>query len=270
MRRATLSLSLIALALAACAPQTQAAVPSPTTTPAETEAPPRATSTLTSIPAAAPTLAPPSRGVTILAPGSGSALQSPITLQALLQPDAERVHIELMDQGGALLYRRVLNDPGLELHERIDFNVRAEGDGRLTVLIFDAFGNNSFASSVALELLVDSNPLAADPGAVGEIIIDAPATGAELAGGQVAVSGQVSGPSARPLVIQLVNQAGRVLVSQEVYPGEMGADGYRPFAVDLSFNINEDSAALLTVSQSGGGVPGLWLLNSVEVLLLAE
>jgi hypothetical protein len=225
---------------------------------------------LTSTPAAAPTLAPPSRGVAILAPGTGSALQSPITLQALLQPDAERVHIELMDQSGALLYRRVLNAPGLELRERIDFNVRAEGDARLTVLIFDAFGNNSFASSVALELLVDSHPLAADSGAAGEIVIDAPATGVELAAGQVAVSGWVSGPSARPLVIQLVNQAGRVLVSQEVYPGEMDADGYRPFAVDLSFNINADSAALLTVSQSGGAVPGVWLLNSVEVLLLAE
>jgi hypothetical protein len=50
----------------------------------------------------------------------------------------------------------------------------------------------------------------------------------------------------------------------------MDADGYRPFAVDLSFNINADSAALLTVSQSGGAVPGVWLLNSVEVLLLAE
>lgn len=272
MRRTAVVISLIACALAACAPSTAPQIPAASATLTATAPAPSAspTSTVSSTPAAAPTLAPPDRGVRILGPGSGSAVASPISLHALLQPGAERMHIELVDQSGALLYRRVLNAPGVELRQSIDFNVRAVGPARLTLLVFDTLGRTSFASSLALELLTDGAPHAARPGAAGEILIDAPVMGAELAPGQVIVSGRVRGQSGRPLVIQLLSEAGRVLYSQEVYPGDPGADSLRPFSLDLQISVNEDTPVLLTVSQSGGAVPGLWMLTSVEVILLAE
>ena len=272
MRRTVLVISLIACALAACAPPAALNTPAATATlTATAQAPsPSPTSTVSSTPAAAPTLAPPSRGVRILWPGSGSAVASPIPLHALLQPGAERVDIELVGQSGALLYRRVLNAPGVELRQSINFNVRTEGPARLTLLVFDALGRTSFASSLALELLTDGASHAAEPGAAGEILIEAPVMGSELAPGQVVVSGRMRGQSGRPLVVQLLSDAGRVLYSQEVYPGDPGADGMRPFRLDLQISVSEDSLVLLTVSQGGGAVPGLWMLNSVEVILLAE
>lgn len=273
MRKIPLFLCLIACALAACAPAAIGANPSATPSPPATETigVPGASPTpsASSTPSAAPTLAPPDQGVDILAPGSGTALQSPITFHALLQSGIARAHIELVDANRALLYRRVMIAPDVELLQRIDFNVRADSQARLTILLFDAYGRNTFASSVSLELLIDGVLQEAEDGA-GEIQIESPAEGAEFAGGQITVSGRVRGQSGRPLVVQILTQAGRVLVSQEVYPGEFGPDGYQAFSLDLAVSVNEDTPVLITVSQSGGLVPGLWLLNSVEVVLLDE
>lgn len=272
-----ISLLFIAFLLTACAPAQATALPSSTPAPSQTAAATTAASTATSTTIPSPTATntpaepePEIIAITIAAPGPDSQVLSPIQLQALLQPGPGRlVRTELAGSDGRLLARTLLRMEGIALDYEISFEVREAEAGRLSLSVEDEYGRMRELASVALTLLPPGGAQSIQaPDMESVLIVDSPQEGASISGGVIEVRGEARGSSTRPLTIQVVTRAGRVLATADVYTDAAGADGYSPFAVDLNVAVDEESRVLVVVSRSGGEIPGLWFLYSREVQLL--
>jgi hypothetical protein len=201
--------------------------------------------------------------------GPESQVISPIRLLAHLASGADgRVRISLVDQNDRLLAERV---QGLQLGQDLDLKIPFEIShptlpARLTVSTQDEYGRIQALNSVDLTLLANGAAQLTPADARVHIAIEQPAAGAQIAGSDLQIGGIANGEPGRPLTIQLITRAGKVLAFGEVYP-DYDATGAGAFAIEFDLEVRDATWVQVAVFENGGGFAGPAHFNSVEVLL---
>ena len=254
-------------------------------TPASTLTPePIITSTLSPFPTLElpPTLAPtsipqPSVGsgaIQFFGPGPLSKLVSPVTVYGYAIPGFDnKGNLSLFGEDGRLLASEVLqlntSYTWAYYYWTLPFEVEAAGElARLTMSTQDQYGLLTAVYSIHLILLSEGFSIVYPPGDLKErCVIEQPAAGQRIAGGMLAVAGEIRPFNSRPLEVELVGRDGNAIVSKQVAISPAPEDTYVPFQVYLPYSIFTGSWARLVVRQPDDRIGGMMYLFSREVFL---
>ena len=287
---------------AATATSTAAAVPvspSPTPTPETADATPEplpaasATLALPPTTAATPGLSNgdsgtatatpeiPNAAIQIAAPGPLSRIISPlrmVTTVRTVPSGSYRIELwaEPLQPGGEprLLLREVHNfisNPidWMFLDQELTFELaRVSELAELRILTFDQFGRPVGAGSVALVLLqLGENQLTPEGDMRQPLVLLEPRPNILIQGGTLIVSGLARPLDSQPLLIELMAADGSIAGVRQVFLTPDPNGGYVPFVVDVTYEVEAPTWVRLVISQSGARIPGVRMLNSLEVLL---
>ena len=228
-----------------------------------------------------PTPGIPNAAIQIASPGPLSRIVSPLELTTTLRSvPGGSFHVELwaepLQPGGEprLLLRKVTNfianpSPWIFLDESLEFELsRVSELAELRVLTYDPYGRPVAVASVGLILLqLGENQLTPGVDAQEPLVIFEPTPNILIQGGTLIVTGMARPLDSQPLLIELVAADGSIAGVQQLFLTPDPAGGHIPFAVEVAYNVASPTWARLTISQSGVRIPGLRLLNSLEVLL---
>ena len=262
--------------------------PPPTATPSQDQATPVPSSTVSPRFTASPTvtifartLMPtptatlPDSSIQIRIPGPMSKVTSPLVLRGSVKPGQDgRIQIELVGEDGQLLLRKVDSYPisrgWAYLSEELDFEINGVAEiGRLQISTYDEYNRQIALESVGLILLSmgedDLNPPLdmAEP-----IVIDEPRPFKLIQGGWVWVSGKARVSSQRPLIIELIDAAGKVVGYRQadVTPLEDGV--YSSFGIEVPYEVKGATWVRLSVKEiSNSRIEGVLRLASIEIML---
>ena len=233
----------------------------------------------------APTLTPtpgiPNTQIQIAAPGPASRIISPLKLEATVRcVPSGSFHIELWAEPlrpgdePRLLLRKVTNfvaDPlnWFFLEEELEFELsRVSELAELRVLTFDPFGRPVAASSVEVILLQMGENQLNPPGDVLEpLSIYEPAPNTLILGGTLVVSGMARPLDSQPLLVELITARDSVVGYHMIFLAQNPSGGHMPFTAEVQYSVSSPTWVRLVLSQSGTRIPGVRLLNSLEVLL---
>ena len=236
-------------------------------------------------PSPTPTLTPtpgiPNAAIQIASPGPSSRIVSPLQLTTTLRSvPGGSFHVELwaepLQPGGEprLLLREVTNfianpSPWIFLDEAFEFELsRVSELAELRVLTYDPYGRPVAVASVGLILLqLGENQLTPGVDDQEPLVIFEPTPNILIQGGTLIVTGMARPLDSQPLLIELVAADGSIAGVQQLFLTPDPAGGHIPFAVEVAYSVASPTWARLTISQSGVRIPGLRLLNSLEVLL---
>ena len=242
---------------------TEPAVPTETDAPAPTETEP-------------PQAEEPLEAISILQPGPGSRVTSPITLTGTADSTFEQsLVVELIRADGSVIQTTNAQIVA-ELGQRgpfltdVEFTTAEEQQAFLLVYaVSPKDGGVTHLSSVGITLL---------PGGVGDVLsvpegpeqiqITQPAAGDMISGGMLHVEGFGLASFEQTLVIDLLDEAGRVMTTTPVMveSSELGQPG--PFSADLAYTVSAETAARLVVRDISAAHGGNSHLSSVEIRLM--
>lgn len=180
--------------------------------------------------------------------------------------------MELVDQTGRLLARKVvgvetaIDEDLIELEMPIYFEVSHPSVGALLILsLDDEYGRLKALDSIEVTLLSAGENLLLANETLSHIEIESPNSGEILEGGSLVISGQSSSQPGRPLSIELITRAGRVLVFGEVYPRFDDGSQVGTFSITLNYELEQSEWVLIAVAERKNGVTIHYA--SLEVLL---
>ena len=246
--------------------------PSPEPSPQATDTPtPGRAPTRTRTPTATPSL--PVSEIEILRPGPASKVISPIRISTWLQPGAGgKVQIELLGEDGRLLVRKILAfAPVSRVHvlTDIDFEISGVAEAaRLKISTADSYGRVVSLASVDLVLLsIGDEDITPGADSLEPIILREPAQNTLIQGGRLVVSGLARPGSGSLLLVELVARDGRVVGYRQasITPPTEGSHG--TFTIDVPYTVTTTTWVRLTVSESGGRIPGPTHISTIEVML---
>lgn len=208
----------------------------------------------------------------ILSPGDGSRLVPPFRpeLSILLGADST-IEVELLNANGELLVKKLLSYPEVDTSERIliqpemDFEVAGdEQTGRLVVKSQDTFGRLIALASCDLLLLSagESSFIPAHP-SYSAFLLTEPQAGEVVQGGIVMVTGYARTVGSSMIVIELMDEYGRV-VSNRVL-SLSSEDGGAPveFSTTLPYQVDQETPVRLILRQTRGAIPGPAVASSI-------
>lgn len=242
--------------------------PYPTRTPTNT-----ATSTVT------PTPTPPFARMHITKPGLYSKIISPYRMEAMVLPGADGlVSVRLVGEDGRLIINQLL-DYSYNSHTSIwiapylEFETSAAAElARLEVGTQDKFGRRISLSSVDLILMTVGKNQVNDSVVVYEpYLVRYPEAGQVISGGEVWVSGLADPVSSSPLILELIDEEGNVVGSNEIPIAEPTGDlSHTPFGAGISYTVDSGltPVRLILRQESDGRIPGTVALSSMEIVLI--
>lgn len=264
--------------------------PTPTRLPSDTPTP-ELSPTLTQPPSPTPWESPaanatptpelPNAAIQFAAPGPLSRIISPLHMVATVRtvPNGS-YHIELwaepLTSGGEprLLLREVHNfiaNPidWMFLDQMLDFELsRVSELAELRILTYDQFSRPVAAGSVELVLLnLGENQLTPAGDTLQPLVILEPRANILIQGGTLIVRGMARPLDSQPLLIELVSASGATVGVRQVFLTPDPEGRHIPFTVDVEYSVDAPTWVRLILSQSGARIPGVRILNSVEVLL---
>lgn len=227
-----------------------ALTPSPVSTPTLTPTlAPTPTITLT------PTPLPPApeARIRIESPGPMSLLASPLPMRLFVMPgETSMVQVALFGENGRLLARELtrVNDlppPGVNLSLEIPFTLRVAELARLEVSTKDRAGRIEGLYAIRLTLLPMGLSQITPPDPPFErAAVYVPAPDSEIFGGMAVVEGALWPLNDQPVLIELQDEAGRVLMTRQL---SLVGDTYIPFATTLPYKVSEPTPARLSILQ---------------------
>jgi hypothetical protein len=207
-------------------------------------------------------------------PGPLSKLVSPITVYGYAIPGfGAKGRVSLYGEDGRLLTTKVLQlntaYTWAYFYGTLTFEVQGAGElGRLTMSTQDEYGRLTAVNSVHLILLPEGYSIVNPPGNLKErCVIEQPATGHRIAGGMLAVAGEMRPYNSLPLAVELVTREGKVIASQQAATSPAPDDSYVPFQVDVPYSISAGTWALLVIRQPDDRISGTMYLYSREIYL---
>jgi hypothetical protein len=197
--------------------------------------------------------------IQIRSPAEDSWLHSPIPLdlQLVLGEEGKIIHIELWNDNGILLFRKIilrdqLPPPGEQYSSQIDFEIPDDfQDAFITIGVEDVPGMPLAVNTTRIRLLSSGiQKLMPELWQSKVIDIQRPAFNAGISGGMVDVSGLTRLDAGDPLKVQLVDMAGKVvgqrLAEIEVQPGAE----FNPFHANIAYKIHQPTPARIIVFRS--------------------
>lgn len=248
----------------------------PTATLAPTE-PPTLTATLapTATPTPSPTPVPnvPLSDIEIHTPGSLSKVTSPIPVRAWVYPGAlGRITVELTGEDGRLITRQIVTlGEGRKAGLALDLPYQISGVselGRLQIYTADAFNRPKAMISVDVILLsTGTADLNIPTDFLAHLTIKDPKEGDLIQGGNVIVSGLARPTTDQSFLAELIDEKGQV-VGQRLFDPDPGAENdFRPFFVEIPYEVTEPTRVRLVISERTERIPGTIYLVSMEILI---
>jgi hypothetical protein len=248
-----------------------ALMPSPTAT--ITALPPTSTPTSTATDTPTPIPPAPSARLLIEAPGPMSLLASSIQIRLFIIPgETNLVQVALYGEDGRRIWRdqKIMQDvppPGLELSFDTHFYIRAAELARLEARTTDKAGRIETLTSMHLTLLPmglsQINP--PDP-PFERAAIYSPAPEANVFGGTLVVEGAFWPFNDQPVILDLQDESGRVLMTRQLPELPVG-NTYIPFTTTLPYKVSEPTRARLSIRQTDPRFNTIAYLYSVLVTL---
>ena len=175
----------------------------------------------------------PSSRITILTPGEGSILTSPINLSAEIHPDPSGlIRVTLTSRNGDLLARKLMHVDAVNGTTPIHFNTNLvfeipsdntealmtlaiQDDTYRTISLRSVLVNLTSESEMSLQPMMPKKPW---------LEITQPQPLDNISGGQFFITGSVTPMTNRPILFELISESGRVVGSSILAvetPGEM-------------------------------------------------
>jgi hypothetical protein len=264
-------------------PPTKTLTPSPSLEPSATVRPkwpyPTRTPTDTATATVTPTPTPPFASMHITKPGLYSKIVSPYRMEAMVLPGADGlVTIRLVGEDGRLIINQLLDysynkDTSIWIAPYLEFNITAAAElARLEIGTQDKFGRMISLSSVDLILMaVGKNQINASQIVYEPYLVRYPEPEQVIAGGEVWVSGLADPVNTSPLILELVDEQGKVVGSSQVKVAEPSGDlSHTPFGVEIPYTVENGltPVRLILRQESDGRIPGTVALSSMELILV--
>ena len=214
--------------------------------------------------------------IQIRSPAEDSSLLSPIPLdlQFILGEGGKIIRIELWNNAGILLYRKIilrhqLPSPGDQYKGQIDFEIPDDyQDAFITIAVEDNPGMSLAVNTTRIRLLSSGTqqlmPEAWQPRVID---IQQPAFNASISGGMVDVSGLTRLDAENPLKVQLLDPAGKVIGQRLAEIDEQPGAEFNPFHAQLAYKISQPGPARLIVFRSSPQSGETQYLASQKVVL---
>lgn len=256
--------------------------PTITQTPTRTRKPSMTPSiTLTRTPSPTPTITntptPPLAFLRLERPGPFSQVASPFTVAAVVSPgDNGWVNLDLIGEDNRVISHmpldyRTSTGRRFRIAPSMQFQISgAVETARLVMSIDDLFGRKIALSSVDLILMQVGDSEVFLPESLSEpYLVRAPRPNSVFSGGMVTVSGLARPVNNRPLILELIDEGGKVVGSMEIIvPPPTGDLSHTPFEVGIPYQVNTTTPVRLTLRQeSAERIPGTVALSSLLILL---
>lgn len=251
--------------------------PSPTITltPTITRTPTR-TRKPTFTPTITYTPTPPRPALYFLRPGLFSKVVSPIQTELYAVTGADgKITLELVGEDGRVISRQVISrgeDEGMRvwMAPEMPFEIEAAAEmARLQISSTDSFGRVIGLASVDLILLsVGRNEM--NPPAIDQepYLIRRPRAGDTVSGGVLEIEALARPVNESPLIIELVNESGTVLVTKKLAVEKpSGPLSHTPFTVEIPYRVSTSIPVRMVIRQEGSRIPGTVALLSRLIVL---
>jgi hypothetical protein len=220
----------------------------------------------------------PDAPIRILRPGNLSRVTSPFRLVVDVPPGPDgRVQADLVGEDGRLLARKVFTlatPPGSDRNTAVlDFEFEIRGGfvaeaGRIEVSVLDEFGRLKYLASHDLILLAAGRADIRFPVTQSDrLYIEQPGAGGSAYAGALLVSGRIRDLGGEPLVIELVDEGGRILATGLAAVQAGAAGEYGLFVGEVLYSVSAPTPVRLTVRARGLRIPGNAYVSSVVVML---
>ena len=244
--------------------------------PTLTKAPTR-TRTITKTPTVTFTPTPPYETLRITRPGLFSKVSSPFRVEAMIKPgDDGYVNLRLIGEDArtvseAVLDYRALINRRFWLSHMMTFDISAAAEtARLEMRINDTFGRAISISSVDLILLkVGDNEITPSVLDLEPYLFRYPYRDQEIKGGTLLVLGLARPVNAKPVILELIDESGRVVGSKEItVEAPTGDLSHTPFQADIPYQVDGRTPVRLSIRQeSDQRIPGTVALSSMLIVL---
>jgi hypothetical protein len=204
-------------------------------------------------------------------------LLAPIQIEASISPgDDGLVLIQLLGEDGRMLagqrldYHQFINQ-SIAIAPKFDFKIEGVSElGRVVVSVNDRYGRMVALTSTDL-LLFSIGDNDANPAGIGmaPYLFRLPVPDQVIQGGVLAIRGLVRPVNDRPIILELLDEQGKVLSNAELnIPLPSGELSHNPFSIDLAYKVSAPIHARLVIRQeSANRIPGTIALWSVPINL---
>jgi len=195
--------------------------------------------------------------IQILKPGALSKIISPINLHTYLVPgDSGRARIELLDEDGNLMYRKLFvfsSPPNMQsnLKVSIDFEIKGVAEtATLVISVDDIYGRFKTITSEEIILLsLGDSEINPSGDHLTPILIQEPLPKTLIQGGSLTVTGLVRTTSTLPLLVELINTSGKVIGSRLAGISEDFEGAHRLFATEVDYEVSSPTWVRVTVAK---------------------
>lgn len=214
--------------------------------------------------------------ILIFKPGPYSLLSSPFRVSANVAPGPNNeVHLRLVGEDERVLMKstiQVFPFEGASTHTmgmEIVFEIQAMSElGRLEIKVMDEFGRISAMNSVDLILLSTGTAKRNYAGDfLEEVVINYPTPNLMVQGNSLLVSGLVRTRSEEPIRIELIDETGAVVGSADAAVLLLEDSDHGIFAGEIEYFVSTPTWVSLVISVSGGRIPGITYVKTMEILI---
>jgi len=266
--------TVVAMTAAAVARETLVAASPPTATFTPLPDTPTPSLTPTPLPTFTPTPPPqiPLAPIRILSPGPMSRVVSPIVVKTELIPGADgKFRIELIGKDGAILARELIHlvsylPTGAYITQKLSFEIRGDAElARLQIITEDEYGRiQAQTSEHVLLLSLGENQLNIPDAPEARCFLSSPRANEDIHAGTLSFRGEFVPFNESPLVVELLDEAGKPLATKILYMDGMTR---QPISGTLTYTAEETIHARIVVRQADDEIPGLMQVCTQPVIL---
>ncbi len=210
-------------------------------------------------------------------PGLFSRVISPIQMDAsAVIGDNGLLNLTLIGEDSREIVRQALDfrvyaGQRISFSQQIPFDIKGAGEtARLVISSNDRFGRLIGVASVDLVLLkLGQEQIYAPLVDLEPYVVTFPKPGATVKGGMVQVIGLARPVNTTPIIIELIDETGKVVGSGQVVVGTpSGGHTHTPYEVLIPYEVQGPTPVRLTLRQeSNTRIPGTVALSSLLILL---
>lgn len=218
----------------------------------------------------------PAANLNITKPGPNSKLSSPIMVNGYAYPGYDnKVTVQLYGEDGRLMANQEItlqkSESGwVSFSTQIPFTLLTAGESASLMLVsYDAFGRRIAMCNIPL-LLMQIGDSEIEPAgfSYAPSYMTSPENASAVSGGMLHVEGYAHPYNTDPVIIDVINEDGTIILTQIVPIHSVGDANYMYFSADIPYSVNSATPVRLTIRQMMNHSPYLDLgLSSITLIL---